>query len=53
MESLSVKQTDRDIYTSRIMPEEEGTFLLKAISPNGQDQDGYSVNYPPNTGRLG
>jgi len=53
MAGLSVKQTDRDIYTSRITPENEGTFLLKAVSTNGQDQDGYSVNYPIEYGQLG
>jgi hypothetical protein len=52
-DEVLVKQTDREVYSSRIIPSKEGTFQLKAVSSVGTDQDGYSVNYPAEYGQLG
>jgi Mg-chelatase subunit ChlD len=53
IEELSVKQTDRDMYTARIPPRKAGTYALKAQTAGASDQDGYSVNYPGEYGMLG
>jgi uncharacterized membrane protein len=53
IEEISVKQTDRNLYTARLSSDKAGTYALKAVTSSGVDEDAYTVNYPREYGELG
>ncbi len=52
-EEIPLKQVDVDQYSAVLNPKGEDFYMLKAVSPVGEDMDAIAVNYPVEYSHLG
>lgn len=52
-EEIPLKQTDVEQYSAVFNSDEIGFYILKAISPLGEDTDAIAINYPVEYSNLG